>query len=137
MVKRLYPVLMLAASLLLASCGNVILSVPGIATHTASLERAAGLPGLFTSGVLHIVQGASYLVLLLILVLAVAVALAWIAMQLAPAGIDVSAWLDRDTAPMMIMAVLWALFLSALGAAQWRAWRARRAPPPERDDPPA
>lgn len=166
-VNRYYPVLMLAASLLLASCGNVIPSAPGIATHAASLERAAGLPGLFTSGVLHIVQGASYLVFLLMLVLAVAVALppllvlarrrpvwfgrlrlvlaaaggvlalAWIAMQLAPAGVDVSAWLDRDTAPMMIMAVLWALFLSALGAAQWRAWRARRAPPPARDDPPA
>lgn len=57
-------------------------------------------------------------------------ALAWIAMQLAPAGIDVSAWLERDTAPMMIMAVLWAVFLSALGAAQWRAWRAGRRDPP-------
>jgi len=71
-------------------------------------------------------------------------ALAWSAMQLAPAGIDVSAWLERDTAPMMIMAVLWAVFLSALGAAQWRAWRAGRTPrpvardaPPVRDDPPA
>jgi hypothetical protein len=74
-------------------------------------------------------------------------ALAWIAMQLAPAGIDVSAWLERDTAPMMIMAVLWAVFLSALGTAQWRAWRAGRTAsnmrpvaldePPVRDDPPA
>lgn len=57
-------------------------------------------------------------------------ALAWTAMQLAPAGIDIAAWLERDTAPMMIMAALWAVFLSALGVAQWRAWRAGRRDPP-------
>jgi hypothetical protein len=51
-------------------------------------------------------------------------ALVWIVQRLAPAGIDLSMWRpDNDTAPLLVMALLWVLFLGGLGTAQWRARR--------------
>ena len=41
-------------------------------------------------------------------------------------GVDVAAWLgETDTAPLVVMALMWMMFLGGLGVAQWRA---RRSP---------
>lgn len=62
-------------------------------------------------------------------VLAVAaggLALVWIGQRLGDLGIEMPAALaDRETASLLVMAMLWLLFLGGLGVAHWRA---RRAP---------
>ena len=42
-------------------------------------------------------------------------------------GVDVAAWLgETDTAPLVVMALMWMMFLGGLGVAQWRARRSPR-----------